>query len=261
MSSPWTVSKKRQRNDEEEVQRYENELQRCRRESPSRRTKRHIDEPGLMEALKRTRISCAPGELRMKNDVAALQRSDIVRIGRVTVAHLGSNALVFGIEHDDRYLVTVTQRYPFDRPTVRNLRTSEEPDLPLLQEWSAVYSLEDVANALFERSQVRDLCLARKPPIFSNLRTTFTPHNAPPPPMPLPALLPDSPPRLHNNGRPSNHRSSSCNALDLAAVVEQPISESSSADDLLLSLQDHHQSFIPGNGYPPTLPPGTNMVL
>eukprot|EP00635_Sarcinochrysidales_sp_CCMP3193_P001440 CAMPEP_0118891132 /NCGR_PEP_ID=MMETSP1166-20130328/1279_1 /TAXON_ID=1104430 /ORGANISM="Chrysoreinhardia sp, Strain CCMP3193" /LENGTH=297 /DNA_ID=CAMNT_0006829775 /DNA_START=196 /DNA_END=1089 /DNA_ORIENTATION=+ len=168
-----TTKKKRERSEsgeEHPLFRYEDELRRCRRSPVKQASKRPIDEPGLMAALKRTRISCAPGELRMKNDVAALERSELVKVGRVDVASLGSNALVLAIENDERYLITVTQRYPFERPTVRNVRTSDETELRLLDEWSAVYSLVDVANALFERSQVRDLFrfeLARKPPIFS----------------------------------------------------------------------------------------------
>ena len=109
-----------------------------------------------MEALKRTRISCAPGELRMKNDFAALERSELARVGRVRAASLGSNALCLSVD-EDRYLVTVSQRYPFDPPTVRHIQTSEEPALTILNEWSAVFSLVDVANALFEKAQVRDL--------------------------------------------------------------------------------------------------------
>jgi len=97
--------------------------------APRSSSKRPIDEPGLAEALKRTRISCAPGELRMKNDVAALERSDLVRRGHVGVAPLGSNALVLSIA-DDRFLVTVTQRYPFEPPTVRQIRSNAAPVRP-----------------------------------------------------------------------------------------------------------------------------------
>lgn len=146
--------------EELDPQRYEHELQtvRCRVNSgvaPPRRAKRMIDEPTLMEALKRTRISSAPGELRMKNDVNSLQRTELVRQGCVAVIQIGPNALILYVD-DQRYVVAVPQKYPFEPPSVRRLKAGDEHvELPILEGWSAIYTLEDIAAALFERSQMK----------------------------------------------------------------------------------------------------------
>ncbi|KAJ1456348.1 hypothetical protein M885DRAFT_517849 [Pelagophyceae sp. CCMP2097] len=125
----------------------------------ARRAKRSLDSdsPALLaEGLKRTRISCAPGELRLKNDVAALQRSELVRTGVVGVAPIGVNALAISIG-SLRLVATVPAKYPFEAPLLRQLPSGEPVRLALLDDWSAVRSLEEVAVALFQKYQLEQL--------------------------------------------------------------------------------------------------------
>lgn len=155
-------TKKRGRGDEPDLQRHEDDLQmqmvRCRVScggAAPRRAKRTMDdEPTLTEAFKRTRISCAPGELRLKNDIATLHQGELVRRGYVGAIQVGPNALILSVT-DHRYLVAVAQKYPFEPPSVRRLQAGDEDvDLAILQNWSAVYTLEDLATALFEKAQI-----------------------------------------------------------------------------------------------------------
>lgn len=107
-----------------------------------------------MDAFKKAKISCAPGELRMKNDVALLQHSELVKSGVVGVAQIGPFALVLSF-WDERYVVAVPAKYPFEPPTVKRLNDADDQiDLPLLRSWSAVNTLEDVAAALYEKSRL-----------------------------------------------------------------------------------------------------------
>uniref|UniRef100_A0A6S8D862 Uncharacterized protein n=1 Tax=Aureoumbra lagunensis TaxID=44058 RepID=A0A6S8D862_9STRA len=240
------IRKKREREHEvctssNSLLKYETELQRQRfslnRETTCR--KRSIEkEPNLLEteeALKRTRISCAPGELRMKNDISALEKSVLVRSGQVRIALLGTNAIMLNVAGDN-FFVTIPQKYPFQAPIVHQFSSvrhkvieveetsstssSEDrlspsfedlkatdpdlimtescaiekkcnlkPNLSLLEEWSAIYSLEDLANALYERSQVRGLFqfeVQKKPPILSSLVKSAI--QKPPPSLPPPIM-------------------------------------------------------------------------
>lgn len=123
-----------------------------------------VDEDPISEQIKRCRISCSPGELRLQKDITEVRQLEGIRI---EYTEYSSNAFIAFTDNKEdcpnNFLVTVSRFYPHTKPLVRVLdngyvstyisQAGEVIHEGLTDQWTAIGSLATVVHIL---RQVRE---------------------------------------------------------------------------------------------------------